>query len=53
MGALIDPENREARGRIVIEPGTDVKQSGKNVVMMKVLSQKVIITLDEQKTQLH
>jgi len=24
MGALIDPENREACGRIVIEPGTDV-----------------------------
>lgn len=30
MEALIDPENREACGRIVIEPGTDVKQSRKN-----------------------
>lgn len=49
METLIDPENREACGRIVIEPGTDVKQSRKNVVMMKVHSLKVKITLDEQK----
>lgn len=49
MEALIDPENGEACGRIVIEPGTDVKQSRKNVVMMKVHGLKVRITLDEQK----
>lgn len=49
MEALIDPENREACGRIVIEPGTDVKQSRKNVVVMKVHSLKVQITLHEKK----
>lgn len=49
MEALIDPENREACGRIVIEPGTDVKQSKKNAVMMKVHRLKVKITLAEQK----
>lgn len=36
MEALIDPENREACGRIVIEPGTDVKQAWKNVLIPKV-----------------
>ena len=36
MEALIDPENREACGRIVIEPGTDVEQARKNVAVMKV-----------------
>lgn len=36
MEALIDPENREACGRIVSEPGTDVEQSKKNVFMTKV-----------------
>lgn len=41
MEALIDPENREACGRIVIEPGTDVKQSRKNVVIAQVHSPKV------------
>lgn len=49
MEALIDPENREACGRIVIEPGTDVKQSRKNVVEMKVHSLKVQIALHEKK----
>ena len=50
MEALIDPENREACGRIVIEPGTDVRQSRKNVVMMKVrISLNVKITLDDEK----
>lgn len=46
MEALIDPENREACGRIVIEPGTDVKQARKNVVMVRVHSLKVKITLE-------
>ncbi len=48
MEALIDPESREACGRIVIEPGTDVKQLGKNAVMMKVHSPRVEITHEEQ-----
>lgn len=46
MEALIDPENREACGRIVIEPGTDVKQSRKNEYGG---AKKVKITLYEQK----
>ncbi|KAK2893885.1 hypothetical protein Q8A73_016369 [Channa argus] len=33
--ALIDPENRGACGRIVIEPGTDVKQARENVDILK------------------
>lgn len=35
MEALIDPENREACGRIVTEPVTDVNLARKNVDMVK------------------
>lgn len=49
MEALIDPENGEACGTIVIEPRTDVEPSSKNVVMMKVRSLEVKIAPDEQK----
>lgn len=33
---LIDPENRDACGRNVTEPGTDVEQSSRNAVVAKV-----------------
>lgn len=33
---LIDPENRDACGRNITDPGTDVDQSSRNVVVVKV-----------------
>lgn len=33
---LIDPENRDACGRNITDPGTDVEQSSRNVVVAKI-----------------
>lgn len=33
---LIDPENRDACGRNITDPGTDVEQSSRNAVVAKV-----------------